>query len=391
MDFRDKEEDAQFRSTLRQWLVETVPQMGSAPDKLESRVEWWRPWQKRLHTAGYSGLSWPKEFGGQSKGAIQQAIFYEECDLADAPERLDVIATGFAGPTIIEYGTSEQKKRFLDPILSGDELWCQLFSEPGAGSDLAALKAKAVRDEEAGGWRIYGQKVWTSGAQISDFAILLARTSDAPKHKGISYFILPMRQEGVTVKPLKQMLGYAGFNEVFLDGAFVPDNLLVGELNKGWRVAMSTLGYERATIATGRVNTLRLIKDLISLVNDTRGRNGRPLSQDPKVRSIVSGFYSRVILQRLTGKRILAGLEKGSPGPEASTAKLFSTPLVEEICDYALSILGMEGQLESFDQPTSQTKWLRLAYQARGTSIAGGTTFIQRNILAERVLGLPRG
>jgi alkylation response protein AidB-like acyl-CoA dehydrogenase len=391
MDFRDTAEDASFRTDVRNWLESEVPRLGQAPNELVERVKWWRPWQRRLHEAGYTGLSWPKEFGGRGVSVLQQAIFYEECDRVGAPDRLDVIGAGFAGPTLIEHGDSNQKKRFLDRILTGEDLWCQLFSEPGAGSDLAALKTRATPDPK-GGWRIQGQKVWTSAAQVAEYAILLARTSDGERHRGISFFVLPMRQEGVTVRPLRQMLGGAEFNEVFLDNAYVPSDLLVGELGAGWKVAMSTLGYERAAIATGRVNTLRLLNDLVALVQRTRNSSGGSLAADPVVRQKVAELYSRMALQRLTGKRILSTLAAGgAPGPEASTAKLFTTPLVEDVCDFALSVIGLEGQEEPDEGDPRQAKWLRLAYQARGTSIAGGTTFVQRNILAERILKLPRG
>lgn len=389
MDFRDAPVDAIFREELRTWLEREVPGLGQAPDRLEERVEWWRPWQRRLHDAGYAGLAWPREYGGRGASVLQQAIFYEECDRAGAPDRLDVISAGFAGPTLIEHGTSTQKNRFLDRILTGEDLWCQLFSEPGAGSDLASLTTRAVRD--GGGWRIHGQKVWTSAAQVAEYAILLARTGEGERHRGISFFILPMRQSGVEVRPLRQMLGGAEFNEVFLDGAYVPDELLVGPLGGGWKVAMSTLGYERAAIATGRVNTLRLLKELIALVKNTKDPDGRALGQDAFIRQKVAELYGRMTLQRITGKRILSTLaEGGAPGPEASTAKLFITPLVEDICDFALSVIGIEGQEEPNDADPARARWLRLAYQARGTSIAGGTTFIQRNILAERVLGMKR-
>ena len=188
------------------------------------------------------------------------------------------------------------------------------------------------------------------------------------------------------------MLGRAEFNEVFLDGAYVPGNLLVGELDSGWKVAMSTLGYERALIATGRVNTLRLLDDLTALVRQTRDADGRPLSEDTAVRQKVAELYARMALQRINGKRILSGMAAGgAPGPEASTAKLFTAPLVEDVCDFALSLLGLEGQENPDDATADRARWLRLAYQARGTSIAGGTTFVQRNILAERILQLPKG
>lgn len=389
MDFRDSPEDAAFRESVRTWLQSAVRTLSPSPADLPSRVEWWRPWQRSLYDAGYAGLSWPREFGGQGASVLQQAIFYEECDRAGAPDRLDAIGGGFAGPTIIEHGTAVQKERFLNRILTGEDLWCQLFSEPGAGSDLASLKTRAVR--EGDGWRIHGQKVWTSSAQVADYAILLARTGEGERHKGISFFLLPMRQQGVTVRPLRQMLGSSEFSEVFLDGAYVSDELRVGEVGSGWKVAMSTLGYERVTIATGRVNTLRLLENLVALVRRSRTSEGSPLGTDNALRQRVAELYCRMTLQRLNGKRILSGMAAGgSPGPEASTAKLFTSPLVEEVCDYALSIIGLEGQEEPEDAPVDHARWLRLAYQARGTSIAGGTTFVQRNILAERVLQLPR-
>jgi alkylation response protein AidB-like acyl-CoA dehydrogenase len=390
MDFRDSPNDAEFREELRQWLSKEVPRMTSPPLELTQRCAWWRPWQRRLYEGGYAGLAWPAEFGGRGASVVQQAIFYEECDRAGAPDRLDAIGAGFAAPTLIEHGTVEQKNRFLKPILTGEELWCQLFSESGAGSDLASLKTRAIR--EGSRWRIQGQKVWTSGAQIADFAILLARTGNEERHRGISFFILPMRQPEVEVRPLKQMLGGTEFNEVFLDGAWVEENLLVGPIGGGWKVAMSTLGHERVTIATGRVNIVRLLDELVTLIRRSSTPNDEPLSHDASIRQRLADLYSRMALQRLTSKRILSGMtNQGGPGPEASTAKLFSAPLVEEICDFALSILGLEGLEDPADNDRQRAKWLRLAYQARGTSIAGGTTFIQRNIVAERVLGLPRG
>lgn len=394
MDFRDAPQDAQFRVEVREWLAREVPlhlsQHGPMPVPLPERMQWWRPWQRRLHGAGYAGLAWPREYGGRGASVLQQAIFLEECDRAGAPERMDAISAGMAGPTLIEYGTAAQKARHLERILTGEDMWCQLFSEPGAGSDLAALKTRAEPFE--GGWRIHGQKVWTSAAQIADHAILLARTGEpGTRHKGISYFVLPMRQPAVTVRPLRHMLGGAEFNEVFLDGAEVAPDGLLGEPGAGWKVAMSTLGYERVTIATGRVNLLRLLENLVTLVRETTGPDGRPLGEDAFVRQRVAELYARMALHRLTGKRILSTLaEGGAPGPEASTAKLFTSPLAEEVCDFALSVIGLSGQEDPDHADPQHARWLRLAYQTRGTSIAGGTTFVQRNIVAERGLGLPR-
>jgi alkylation response protein AidB-like acyl-CoA dehydrogenase len=291
---------------------------------------------------------------------------------------------------LIQLGTATQKERYLDRILTGEDLWCQLFSEPGAGSDLAALKTRATKVE--GGWKIRGQKVWTSAAQVAEHAILLARTDDVgPRHKGISFFLLPMRQLGVTVRPLLHMLGGAEFNEVFLDDAFVADDGIVGEVGAGWKVAMATLGHERAVLATGRVNVPRLLEELIGLVRESRNPDGRPLGEDSFVRQRVAELYSRMALQRLSGKRILSSLAAGGPpGPEASAAKLFTGPLVEDVCDFALPLIGMSGQEDPNDADLRRARWLRLSYQTRGTSIAGGTTFVQRNILAERALHLPK-
>ena len=357
--------------------------MGPEPLELEERVPRFTYFQKRLHDAGYAGLSWPREYGGRGASLAEQAIFLEEYDRAGAPDRLNTLGESLAGPTIIDFGTDEHKRRFLGPILSGEEIWCQLFSEPGAGSDLASLTTKAVRDGD--GWRVSGQKVWTSRAQIAAFGLLLARTSEG-RHRGITYFLLPMDTDGVTVRPLRQMLGQAEFNEVFLDDVYVPDHLRISEVDGGWKVAMATLSYERVALATGRVNLQHLIGDLIDLVKHTE-HDGVPLAADRTVRMKLAELYSRVQIQRINGWRALASMEAGVPGPEASIGKLFSAPLVEDIADFACSLAGLDAQL---DEDGSISPWLRLAYQARGTSIAGGTTFIQRNIVAERSLGLPR-
>jgi alkylation response protein AidB-like acyl-CoA dehydrogenase len=384
MDFRDTPEDAEFRAAARAALEEAVAALpGHEQATIEGRLPYFREFQRRIHAAGYAGLSWPREYGGQAASLPEQAIYLEEYDRAGAPDRLNTLGEGLAGPTIIDFGTEEQKRRFLPPILTGEEIWCQLFSEPNAGSDLAALETRAQRD--GGGWRITGQKVWTSRAHIAAFGILLARTG-GPRHKGISYFLLPMDAEGVTIRPLRHMLGEAEFNEVFLDEVYVPDNLRVGEVDGGWKVAMATLSYERVALATGRVNIRRLMDELIAMIRGSSDA-GETIGGDVALRRKVAELYARAQIQRINGLRALASMEKGTPGPETSIGKLFSAPLVEDIADLACSLQGLDGQL---DEDGELSSWLRLAYQARGTSIAGGTTFIQRNIVAERVLGLPR-
>jgi alkylation response protein AidB-like acyl-CoA dehydrogenase len=375
MDFRDSDQDAAFRAQARDVLEEAVAALeGPEPPTVEERAPYFRQFQRAIHAAGYAGLSWPREYGGRAATLTEQAIFLQEYDRAGAPDRLNTLGEGLAGPTIIDFGSEEHKRRFLEPILRGDEIWCQLFSEPNAGSDLAALETRAERDGD--GWRITGQKVWTSRAQISTYGMLLARTG-GPRHKGITYFVLPMDAEGVTIRPLRHMLGEAEFNEVFLDDVYVPDDLRLGDVDGGWKVAMATLSYERVALATGRVNVQRLMAELIALVRDS------PHADDPVVRRKVASLYARAQVQRVNGLRALASMENGTPGPETSIGKLFSSPLVEELADLACSLSGLDAQDE-------HNPWLRLAYQARGTSIAGGTTFIQRNIVAERVLGLPR-
>ncbi|MEA2147860.1 MAG: hypothetical protein QOG59_3447 [Solirubrobacteraceae bacterium] len=385
MDFRDSPEDASYRAELRAWLQDAVAALpGVEPATVQERLEYWRPFQRRLYEAGYAGLSWPRAYGGQEASLVQQAIFLEEYDRAGAPDRLNTLGEGLAGPTIIDFGTDEQRSTFLAPILEGLHVWCQLFSEPAAGSDLAALETRAERD--SGGWRISGQKVWTSRAQIADYGMLLARTGGVggARHHGITYFILPMRQDGVTVRPLRHILGEAEFNEVFLDGAYVPDELVLGPVDGGWKIAMATLSYERVVLATGRVNMQRLFGELVELVRES-GRGS-----DPFVRRTLADLYARTRVYRLNGLRALSSMAAGAPGPSASLGKLLSCPLLEDMADFAVAQHGLAGSLDPDDSAAVAARWLRLAYQARGTSIAGGTTFIQRNIVAERVLGLPR-
>jgi len=387
MNLEDSVEEATFRARLREWLADTLPRLPwPEPVGLVDKVPFWRSWQRMLYDAGYAGLTWPEPYGGQGASPTIKAIFAEELDRAGAPERLNIIGEDFAGPTIVEFGTPSQKERFLRPILDGSEIWCQLFSEPESGSDLASLRTRAARVD--GGWRIQGQKIWTSRAHVAAYAILLARTGEAPRHRGITYFLLPMDAPGVTVRPLPHMLGEAEFNEVFLDDVFVPDDLVIGEVDGGWRVAMATLSYERVGIATGRVNTRRVVDEIIRDVRSGMAGDGSSLAADPTIRQKVADLYGRALVHYLIGQRVLTqAASSGPPGPVASIGKLYFCPLVEDLADFRLSLDPMGGQMVDEDGPA---RWLRLAYQARGTAIAGGSTFIQRNIVAERILGMPR-
>lgn len=410
MEFSESPEVASFRDEVRTWMAENLPKLAwPEPPELEAKLPFWRTYQRMLFDAGFAGLTWSPEFGGQGIDERKASVFTEEAQSAGAPERLNTIGEDFAGPTIAHYGTEEQKDAHLRRILTGEDIWCQLFSEPESGSDLASLRTKAVKTD--GGYRITGQKIWTSRAQLASFAILLARTGGGGRHRGITYFLMPMDAEGVTVRPLSHMLGEAEFNEVFLDEVFVPDSAVVGEVDGGWKVAMGTLGFERVAIATGRVNTHQEVEQLIAQIRGANGPDGSPLGADPRVRSAVADLYGRVIVHSAISQRVITGAAGGEPpGEVTSIGKLFFCPLVDDMTDFALSLQPLGGQFDLDDEvagvddhdddhqhpdPQSATDtpsrhWLRLANQGRGTAIAGGSTFIQRNIVAERILGMPR-
>jgi alkylation response protein AidB-like acyl-CoA dehydrogenase len=396
MDLSDAPDEQRFRGAVRAWLRDSLPRLPwPEPSVLEEKAPFWRQWQRMVFDAGYAGLTWPEEYGGQGFDERMRAIFTEECDRAGAPERLNIIGEDFAGLTIAHVGTDAQKERYLRAILTGEDIWCQLFSEPEAGSDLASLRTKAVRvtgeGEVGGGWRVTGQKIWTSRAQLAAHAILLARTGAGERHQGITYFLLPMDAPGVTVRPLAHMLGEAEFNEVFLDDVFLPDEAVVGEVDGGWKVAMTTLAFERVAIATGRVNTVKAIEDIIADIRTRKSADGSPLGADPLVRQQVADLWSRALVHRAIGQRVISAVAAGEPpGPVASIGKLYFCPLVEDLAEFRLSLEPLGGEFALDDELAEARRWLRLANQARGTAIAGGSTFIQRNIVAERILGLPR-
>lgn len=422
MEFTESPEVAEFRTEVRSWMAENLPKLSwPEPPDLESKLPFWQTYQNMLFEAGYAGLTWSTEFGGQGIDERRASVFTEEAQNAGAPERLNTIGEDFAGPTIAHFGTQEQKDTHLRRILTGEDIWCQLFSEPESGSDLASLRTKAVKVE--GGYRITGQKIWTSRAQLASYAILLARTGGGERHRGISYFILPMDAEGVTVRPLAHMLGEAEFNEVFLDEVFLPDSAVVGEVDGGWKVAMATLGFERVAIATGRVNTRQEIEALMGRIRQVRTSDGSSLGADPAVRGSVADLYGRVVVHTAISQRVITGAAGGEPpGEVTSIGKLYFCPLVDDLSDFALSLQPLGGQFDlddefagveeasTFDDSGPEGSvpadsefgtdlastdgpgrhWLRLANQGRGTAIAGGSTYIQRNIVSERILGMPK-
>ena len=376
MDLTLNESEAAFRDEVRSWLEANHP--GPEPHGDIEAFRFRREWQKRMHEAGWAGISWPKEFGGRGATLIEQAIFAGEMARADAPSPANVLGLVMGGPVIMAHGTDEQKERWLEPILSGEEIWCQGFSEPESGSDLASLKTRAVKQD--GGWTVTGQKVWTTFAHESKWCMLVARTdTEAAKHKGLTYFICDMEQDGVEIRPLVQITGEAEFNEVFFEGANVPDENVVGGEGNGWMVAITTLMNERAGLGGGAaVAVSRDLGALIELIKE------RGLDQDPLIRQQVADLLIGAEALRLGGMRALtAQMKTGTPGPEGSIGKWEWASLNQALTELATDVLGADGL-------DKQGPWTYRMLRSRATSIEGGTTEVMKNIIAERVLGLPR-
>ena len=376
MDLTLTSEEQAFQDEVRAWLGDNHP--GPEPDGEQAKFEFRRTWQRQLHDAGWAGISWPKEFGGRGATLIEQVIFSEEMARAKAPSPANVLGLVMGGPVVIAHGTEEQKERFLEPILSAEEIWCQGFSEPESGSDLASLKTKAIRDN--GGWRVTGQKVWTTYAHEAKWCMLLARSEpDAPKHKGLTYFICDMEQDEIEVRPLRQITGEAEFNEIFLDGAHIPCENLVGGEGNGWNVAITTLMHERAGLgAASAITVRRELDELIAVINE------RGLADDPLIRQRIAEVKIGVEALRLGALRALTQQMKvGIPGPEGSVAKWQWAMVNQKLTELAVDVLGPDAL-----RPDSE--WAYRFLRARANSIEGGTTEVMKNIIAERVLGLPR-
>ncbi|MEK7713892.1 MAG: acyl-CoA dehydrogenase family protein, partial [candidate division NC10 bacterium] len=322
MDFSLTPDQDAFRQTVRAWLKANLPrewkELGRSDIPRIETYEILKQWQRKLYDAGFVGLTWPKEYGGRGLTFMEELILQEEIALAKAPPILNVLGVGMAGPTIFAYGTEAQKKRYPPKILSCEEIWCQGYSEPNAGSDLASLQTRAVKDGEH--WVINGQKVWTSFAQIADWMMLLARTDpNLPRHKGITYFLLDMKLPGITVKPLRHMTGDADFNEVFLDNVRVHASQALGGVNQGWQVGITTLMYERLTLGFGLHMRLRIALDSLLDLARRMEKSGRVLTQDPLVRQKLAQSWIDTECLRLTGARGITRLLRGEmPGPEAS-------------------------------------------------------------------------
>ena len=378
MDLTFSEQETAFRDELRAWFAGNDP--GPEPPHGDEQLHftWRRDFQRRLYEGGWAAPHWPVEHGGRGATLTQSAIFFEELGRARAPLPANVLGLLLGGPTLMVWGTAEQRERHLGPILSAEEIWCQGFSEPDAGSDLAALKTRAVRRD--GGWVVTGQKVWTSGARHAKWCMLVARTDpEAARHRGLTYFLMDMDQPGVEVRPLRQITGESEFSELFIDGARITDEQVIGGVGNGWKVALTTLMNERAGLAFFlQVRLRRLLDDLFDAAA------ARGLLDDDLVADRLGALHVKVELLRLTAYRGLTAVEKyGQPGPEGSLTKWMWSETAQQLAQLAADLLGAEALVAG-------SPWGYELLRARGNTIEGGTTEILKNIVAERVLGLPR-
>ena len=384
MDLNLTAEQEAFRDEVRTWLAANVPP-SIRKDGTKEAFEEHRVWEKTLYDAGYSAIHWPKEYGGRDADLLTQAVFSEEYFRAQAPDRVNVLGLGLAGPTLMVYGTEKQKQRWLPGILSAEEIWCQGFSEPDAGSDLAAIRTTAVREGDE--FIVNGQKIWTSAGRYGDWIFTLVRTDkDAPKHKGISYLMIDMDTPGIEVRPIVQINGDAGFSEVFFTDVRVPAENIVGELNDGWRIAMTTLGFERAT---GLGAHVRFSRDLAELVALARAVGA---DQDPIWRDEITRHFVDTEVYRHNMYRTLTRLANGKPiGPEASLNKLYWSQMEARVYETGMQVMGELGELSpKADAAIDTDHWHKTYWYSRASMIYAGTSEIQKNIISERVLGLPK-
>jgi len=389
MDFNDDATEASFRQEFRSWLAAHASDAGEQDLSTPEGVARARAWSRSLHDAGFAGITWPTEFGGRGLGAACQAIFYEEAVAAGAPPHMGIIGVNMAGPTIAEWGSEEQKQRFLGPILSAEEVWCQGFSEPGSGSDLASVRARAVLDGDH--WVVDGQKVWSSFAHLADWCILLVRTDQsAEQHNGLSFLLVDMHSPGVEVRPLRQLTGDAEFNEIFFAGVRVPRDSMLGQPGQGWQVAMTTLMHERGTLGfylqAWLENNLNKVTELAAY----QAPDGSVPRNDPLIRQAVAREWTTLQALRYTNYRSLTALKRtGVPGPESSVTKVVWAEANQRVTHLGRRLQGMWGSLDG-EGAEADGFWQYEQLRSRGNSIEGGTSEILRNIVAERVLGLPR-
>ncbi|MDJ0848670.1 MAG: acyl-CoA dehydrogenase family protein [Myxococcota bacterium] len=385
MDFNDTPEEAAFRAEARAWLEANArPAEGGARRNAMSEAESAevvaaaKAWQKKKADAGWACITWPKEYGGRGASAMESAIWGQEESQFEVPPNVFNIGIGMCGPTVLAHGTEEQKQKWIPKLVTGEEIWCQLFSEPAAGSDLAGLRSAVVRDGDD--WILNGQKIWTSGAQWSDWGVIVVRHDpDAVKHAGLTYFVIDMHAPGVEVRPITTINGGRIFNEVFFTDVRIPDAYRLDEVGNGWRVSITTLMNERASI--GAAGGESMIDEVLEMARQAQADGRRPLD-DPSVRQRLADFYVRSKGVENAGLRILTTLSQGGmPGPEASLGKLVAGVLMQQLADCAMELQGQSGVLCS--------PWTDRYLSIPGIRIAGGTDEVLRNIISERVLGLP--
>lgn len=395
MDVTFSAEQEAYRRRAREWLLENLPKGWGTPDFRMPAEEpdlgnFLKNWERKLYEGGYAGITWPKAYGGQGLTFVEEIIFQEEMGKLNAPAGCNGLGKSLLGPTMLLHGTEEQKQRFLLPLLRGEEIWCQGFSEPNAGSDLAALQTRAELNGDE--WVINGQKVWTSGAQYANWCFLLARTDqEAPKHKGITFFLVPMDAPGISVRPIKQMNKNKGFNEVFFDDVKIPKDSLIGAVNNGWNIAMSTLAFERGTLSLGRQARFQNeFDEMIRISSAMRSIDCYVIKDNPHYRQKMAKALAELRILRYHGLKLISQLiNDGKAGPESSIHKLYWSTMYQRMCDLGVEILGSEAPYWG-EESIGQGKLQFMDLSSRSGTIWGGTTQIQKNIIAERVLGMQR-
>jgi len=385
MDFNDTPEEARFREEAATWLAENAPNDDAF--RALTPLEQAKQWQKQKYDAGWACIGWAPEFGGRGASPIEEVIWRQEESQYDLPANFFLIGQGMIAPTLMAWARDEDKARYLPPLASGEEVWCQLFSEPAGGSDLAALRTRAERDGDE--WVINGQKIWTSGAHFSDYGVIVVRTDPTvPKHKGLSYFYVDMKAPGVEIKPIKQLTGDSDFNEVYFNDVRVADQQRLGEVGQGWQVSLTTLMNERAAIGGGFG---QMDVALAMAVAQKVEIDGRPALEDASVRARLANWYVQESGLKYTGYRSLTALSRGAlPGPENSIGKLVGAPKMQAMSSYLMDLLEASGAITDESLATEAGIIQRAYMGAPGLRIAGGTDEIMANIIAERVLGLPQ-
>jgi len=395
MDFNDTPQEAEFRAEARAWIDANAPKhlhdhlasstFGGLNTGDEDPIEAAKAWQKKKAEAGWACLLWPKEYGGRGATPIESVIWNQEEGVYGKLGGSFIIGQGMCGPTLMAYASEEQKQRYLPPLASGEEVWCQLFSEPPAGSDLAGLRTRAELDGDD--WVINGQKIWTSGAHYSDYGILITRTDPTvPKHKGLTMFFLDMKSPGIDIRPIKQVNGQSGFNEVYFDNVRIPDAQRLGAVGDGWRVSLTTLMNERLAIGGGIATGFPDIRDLVEALPWGDGR----AIDDPAVRSKLADWYCRAAGLKNTASRAISALSKGeTPGPENSIGKLVAGTMMQDIAKFGMDLQGYGSVILDPAVAEGAARFQAMLLRSPAVRIEGGTDQILRNIIAERVLGLP--